>query len=455
MRVVLISTYELGRQPFGLASPAAWLRQAGATVACQDLSQGRLYEADILEADLVAFYVPMHTATRIAVHVMERVKVLNPRAHLCFYGLYAPMNEAYLRRLGAHTILGGEFETGLVHLVRRLQADQSQLTAQLEPVVSLARQQFLVPDRQELPPLERYAHLVLGQDERRVVGYTEASRGCKHVCRHCPIVPVYEGRFRIVQRDVVLQDIRQQVVAGAEHITFGDPDFFNGVGHAIPLVQALHEEFPHLTYDVTIKIEHLLRHAQHLPTLRETGCILVTSAVEAVQNHILERLAKGHTRQDFLAALALCQHVGLSLNPTFVAFTPWTSLADYVALLTLLAEQRLIDHVAPIQLAMRLLIPSGSKLLDLPDMPDIISDFDDVALTYRWHHPDVRVDRLCDDALQLVQSGEAEGASRQEIFSRLWGAVHKAAALPTPPLPESTQAPPRGPLPYLSEPWYC
>jgi radical SAM superfamily enzyme YgiQ (UPF0313 family) len=455
MRVVLISTYELGRQPFGLASPAAWLRQAGATVACQDLSQGRLYEADILEADLVAFYVPMHTATRIAVHVMERVKVLNPRAHLCFYGLYAPMNEAYLRRLGAHTILGGEFETGLVHLARRLQADQLQPTVQPEPVVSLARQEFLVPDRQELPPLERYAHLVLGQDERSVVGYTEASRGCKHVCRHCPIVPVYEGRFRIVQRDVVLQDIRQQMAAGAEHITFGDPDFFNGVGHAIPLVQALHEDFPHLTYDVTIKIEHLLRHAQHLPTLRETGCILITSAVEAVQDHILERLAKGHTRQDFLAALALCQRIGLPLNPTFVAFTPWTSLADYVALLTLLAEQRLIDHVAPIQLAMRLLIPAGSKLLDLPDMHDVISDFDDVALTYRWYHPDVRVDRLCDDALQLVQSGEAEGASRQEIFSRLWGAAHKAAALPTPPLPEPTQAPPRGPIPYLSEPWYC
>jgi radical SAM superfamily enzyme YgiQ (UPF0313 family) len=455
MRVVLISTYELGRQPFGLASPAAWLRQAGATVACQDLSQGRLYEDDILEADLVAFYVPMHTATRIAVHVMERVKMLNPRAHLCFYGLYAPMNEAYLRRLGAHTILGGEFEAGLVHLVRRLQADQCLPTAQPEPVVSLARQQFLVPDRQELPPLQRYAHLVLEQDERRVVGYTEASRGCKHVCRHCPIVPVYEGRFRIVQRDVVLQDIRQQVAAGAEHITFGDPDFFNGIGHAIPLVQALHAEFPHLTYDVTIKIEHLLRHAPHLPTLRETGCILVTSAVEAVQDHILERLAKGHTRQDFVAALALCQQVGLSLNPTFVAFTPWTSLADYVALLTLLAEQRLIDHVAPIQLAMRLLIPAGSKLLDLPDMHDVISGFDEVALTYRWHHPDVRVDRLCDDALQLVQSGEAEGASRQEIFSRLWGAAHKAAALTPPPLPEPTQAPPRGPIPYLSEPWYC
>jgi radical SAM superfamily enzyme YgiQ (UPF0313 family) len=455
MRVVLISTYELGRQPFGLASPAAWLRQAGATVACQDLSQGRLYEADIVEADLVAFYVPMHTATRIAVHVVERVKALNPQAHLCFYGLYAPMNAAYLRRLGAHTILGGEFEAGLVRLVHRLQAGQAQPTAPSEPLVSLERQQFLVPDRQELPPLDRYAHLLLGPDERRVVGYTEASRGCKHLCRHCPIVPVYEGRFRIVQPDVVLQDIRQQVAAGAEHITFGDPDFFNGIGHAMPLVQTLHQEFPHLTYDVTIKIEHLLHHAQHLPTLRDTGCVLVTSAVEAIQDYILERLDKGHTCQDFLDALALCRRVGLHLNPTFVAFTPWTTLEGYMELLTLLAKQCLIEHVSPIQLAMRLLIPAGSKLLELPDIHSVIGAFDDTALTYRWQHPDVRVDRLCDEALKLVQSGEAEDAGRREIFTRLWAAVHKAADLSIPPLPEPVAAPPRGPIPYLSEPWYC
>jgi radical SAM superfamily enzyme YgiQ (UPF0313 family) len=455
MRVVLISTYELGRQPFGLASPAAWLQQAGATVACQDLSQGRLYEEDIVEADLVAFYVPMHTATRIAVQVVERVKALNPRAHLCFYGLYAPVNEAYLRRLGADTILGGEFEAGLVSLVRRLQAGQEPVSGQPEPLVSLERQQFLVPDRQELPPLAKYAHLVLGPNDQRVVGYTEASRGCKHLCRHWPIVPVYKGRVRIVQRDVVLQDIRQQAAAGAEHVTFGDPDFFNGVGHAMPLVQALHQEFPHLTYDVTIKIDHLLRHAQHLPTLRDTGCVLVTSAVEAVQDHILERLDKGHTRQDFLEVLALCRRVGLPLNPTFVAFTPWTTLADYIELLTLLAEQGLVDHVSPIQLAMRLLIPAGSKILELPDMHRMIEAFDDIALTYRWHHADARVDQLCDEALKLAQSGEAEEASRRDIFTRLWAAVHKAADLPIPPLPEASVALARGPIPYLNEPWYC
>jgi radical SAM superfamily enzyme YgiQ (UPF0313 family) len=454
MRVVLISTYELGRQPFGLASPAAWLRQAGVTVDCQDLSQGQLYEADIIAADLVAFYVPMHTATRIAAHVIERVKTLNPAAHLCCYGLYAPMNATYLRGLGVETILGGEFENGLLHLVRRLQNGPQPSNEQAEPMVSLDRQQFLTPDRRGLPPLDRYAKLVDG-DDLRVVGYTEASRGCKHFCRHCPIVPVYHGRFRIVQRDVVLQDIRQQVAAGAEHITFGDPDFFNGPGHAMPIVQALQREFPTLTYDVTIKIEHLLRHAEHLPTLRDTGCVLITSAVEAVQDSILERLGKGHTRQDFLDALALCRRLGIPLNPTFVAFTPWTTLEHYIELLTLLAEQGLVEHVAPIQLAMRLLIPAGSKLLELPDLQDVIEGFDDSALTYRWRHADWRVDRLCDDVLQLVQSGEAEGAERHDLFARLWAAAYKAAAYPVTPVPQAAVAPSRGPIPYLNEPWYC
>jgi radical SAM superfamily enzyme YgiQ (UPF0313 family) len=397
----------------------------------------------------------MHTATRIAAHVVQHVKALNPRAHLCFYGLYAPVNEAFLRSLGAHTILGGEFEAGLLSLIHRLQDGQSYIAPQPEPVISLERQQFLVPDRQDLPPPFTYAKFIMGPEQQRTTGYTEASRGCKHLCRHCPIVPVYTGRFRIVQHDVVLEDIRQQVAAGVEHMTFGDPDFFNGIGHAIPLVQALHAEFPHLTYDVTIKIEHLLRYAEHLPTLRETGCVLITSAVEAVQDHILRLLDKGHTRQDFFDALALCQQVGLHLNPTFVAFTPWTTLDGYIELLTVLAAQDLIAHVAPIQLAMRLLLPAGSTLLALPEMRPYLQDFDASALTYRWVHPDPRVDQLCDEALKLVQSGEAETASRHEIFARLWAAAYKAAGLHALAVPEPVVAPRRGPIPYLDEPWYC
>ena len=454
MRVVLLATYEMGRQPFGLASPAAWLRQTGATVQCQDLSRSRLDHEAIRAADLVAFYIPMHTATRIAIQVARHVKTLNPQAHLCFYGLYAPMNDRLLRALGAATLLAGEFESGLSQLVQCLQTDAPPAARQPQAVVSLARQQFQVPERHDLPPLSVYAQLKLGAHSR-VVGYTEASRGCKHLCRHCPVVPVYEGRFRIVQRDVVLEDIRRQVAAGAEHVTFGDPDFFNGIGHALPLVHDLHREFPRLTYDVTIKIEHLLRHAEHLPTLRQTGCLMVTSAVESVRDDVLRLLDKGHTRQDFLHALALCRQAELCLNPTFVAFMPWTSLADYIDLLTVIATQALIEHVAPIQLAMRLLIPDGSKLLDLPEMRPSLRAFDADALSYRWEHPDTRMDGLSAEALQLVQSGEAEGVSRHEIFERLWRAAHKAAQVPAPTVPAPVAPPVRGPVPYLDEPWYC
>ena len=132
MNIVLISTYELGRQPFGLASPAAWLRARGHGVVCLDLSREVLDEAAIRAADLIAFYVPMHTATRLAAGLIAPVRGMNPRAHICFYGLYAPVNEEYLRGLGVGTILGGEFEEGLANLAARLDETQNKT---LRPVI--------------------------------------------------------------------------------------------------------------------------------------------------------------------------------------------------------------------------------------------------------------------------------------------------------------------------------
>ncbi len=455
MNVLLISTYELGRQPFGVASPAAWLRGAGATVACLDLSREPLREESVRAADLIAFYVPMHTATRLAIDILPTVRSLNPRTHLCFYGLYAPVNEVYLRRLGAGTILGGEFESGLVSLVRRLSRADGAEDGQPEPLVSLERQKFQTPSRDGLPPLSRYARLLLPNGEKRMVGYTEASRGCRHLCRHCPIVPVYNGVFRIVQREVVLEDIRRQVAAGAGHITFGDPDFFNGPRHALDLVTALHSEFPSLTYDVTIKIEHLLTHAQHLATLRSTGCIFVTSAVESVDDRILARLAKGHTFADFAAVVELFREVGLHLSPTFVAFTPWTTLRGYLELLGRLVELDLLEQVAPIQLAIRLLIPAGSRLLDLPEVRRRVGAFDEAALVYPWAHGDPRVDELCRAIQLLVEDGEKRGDARRDIFRRIWAAAHDAAGRTTPALPDARDRLARAAIPYLTEPWYC
>lgn len=469
MKIVLISTYELGRQPFGLASPAAWLRRAGMEVTCLDLSREPFREEPVREAGLIAFYVPMHTATRLAAGLVEPVRELNPRAHLCFYGLYAPVNVAWLRRLGVHTVIGGEFEARLLALAQRLQAEAGQLAEcgflereetgrTAADFVSLERLKFKIPDRSGLPALQQYAKLILPDGTRRVVGYTEASRGCKHRCRHCPIVPVYDGQFRIVQREVVLADIRQQVAAGAQHITFGDPDFFNGPRHAMELVEAFHREFPGLSYDVTIKIEHLLRHQDLIPRLRETGCLFVTTAVESLDDEVLRRLEKGHTRADFLRVAKLFRAAGLALHPTFVPFTPWTTLDSYAELLRVLAENDLVENVAPIQLAIRLLIPAGSRLLELPEIWPFLEPFDEESLAYPWRNPDPRVDALQQEIQELVHRSEKLGRSRASAFARIWQAAEAArgdsgAAL-LPPLPEAVMLS-RAAIPYLNEPWYC
>jgi radical SAM superfamily enzyme YgiQ (UPF0313 family) len=441
MNVLLVSTYELGHQPFGLASPAAWIAELGHQVVCADLGVESLDADAVREADLMAFYLPMHTATRLAAKVIEKVRGLNRGAHICCYGLYAPLNESYLRSIGAQTILGGEFETGLVSLLERL-ATGSLL--QTEPLISLDRLRFRVPLRSGLPPLEKYARLQLAGSSKQT-GYTEASRGCKHLCRHCPVVPVYQGSFRVVQPDVVLADIRQQVAAGAEHISFGDPDFFNGPTHAMRILDALHREWPNVSYDATIKIEHLLKHRELLPRLRETGCLFVTSAVEAVDDTVLAKLDKGHTCADFIEVVREFRSAGLTLAPTFIPFTPWTTREGYRELLELLMELDLVEHVAPVQLALRLLIPRGSRLLELDEVQAVLRAFDEPALLYRWQHPDAQVDTLAARALRIA----ATPGTRREIFGHLWNLIADR------PLPEDFYVSPRTAIPHMDEPWFC
>jgi len=458
MNILLIATYEQGHQPFGLASPAAWLRSAGAKVACLDISRDTLDEAAVGAADLIAIHVPMHTATRLAVELIAPIRATNARAHLCFYGLYAPVNAGYLRQRGAQTILGGEFEEGLASLAKRLENGVNGHSAlQREPLISLERQNFLVPDRLDLPALNRYATLQLPDGTSRIAGYTESSRGCKHLCRHCPIVPVYNGAFRIVGREIVLEDIRRQVAAGAEHITFGDPDFFNGIGHAIPLVESLHREFPQLTYDATIKIEHLRKYEDQIPTLRETGCIFITSAVESIDDAVLEKLAKNHSRRDFEHVLRAFRANHLALQPTFVPFSPWTTLDSYCEQLDFLDANELIENVAPIQLAIRLLIPAGSRLFELPEIQKLAGSFDEKGLVHPWKHPDARVDQLCEDVQRIVHNGEKLNLGRREIFRRIRAAARRAAGLE--PLADNGDAAlllaARATIPYLTEPWYC
>ncbi len=375
----------------------------------------------------------MHTATRLALTVAPRIRKEAPDAHLCAYGLYAPMNEAHLLAAGFDSAVGGEYEEAVLALA---------LGQSVPETNGVARVAYKRPRRDGLPALEKYARLEMPDDTERVVGFAQASRGCKHTCRHCPIVPVYGGVFRVSSLNVVLDDIEQQVAAGAEHISFGDPDFLNGPRHALRIAEALHERWPQLTWDCVIKVEHLLAHREHLPALRDTGLLFVLTAVESVEDDILAIFDKGHTSADFRRVVGLMREVGIGLSPTFVPFSPWTTLSGYLRLLTTLVELDLHGAVSPVQLVIRLLIPEGSWLMKLDDVRARVGDFDGGLLGYPWKHEDPRVDALQKQVCDAVGDGAG--------FSTVWQMAHAAVGRVAPPLTAAIYE-----VPSMSEPWYC
>jgi radical SAM superfamily enzyme YgiQ (UPF0313 family) len=453
--ILLLSTYELGHQPHHLASPLGFLERAGFSPRAVDLALDALPEEAVRSARFVGISVPMHTALRIGAEVADRVRALNPACHICFYGLYAPLHRAHLLESHADSVLGGEYEAELVALIERLARGDARPGAE----VVLDRLSFAPPARHALPLLDRYAHL-LNEDGARVAGYTEASRGCRHRCRHCPIPPVYEGRFFVVPLEVVRADIDRQVAAGARHITLGDPDFWNGPGHAMRVAEALKATHPEVTFDVTIKIEHLLKHRALLPRLSALGCAFIVSAVESLSDRVLALLDKGHTRADVSVALGLTRAAGIPLRPSLVSFTPFTTLDDYLDVLDWIDREDLIDQIDPIQLAIRLLVPPGSKLLELDEVRRLLGPLDADRLTYTWEHPDPRMDALERAVFDLVEqaagSGEPPAITHARIRALAEAARVGAPLRPEPkPEPKPEPVPRRRPTPRLEEPWFC
>lgn len=471
--ILLVACYELGHQPLSLASPLAVLRRGGFSPAVVDTSVAELADEAIIRARLVAISAPMHTAMRLGVHAAARVRALNPMAHICFYGLYATLNAEYLLRSVADSVIGGEYEEALASLAEMLDTSREDASIAVPGVRTrehmeapvLRRLDFAVPERDALLPPQTYAYLVRG-DEVVPAGYVEASRGCLHTCAHCPITPVYGGRFFVVPRPLVLEDIRAQVRAGVGHITFGDPDFLNGPRHSLEIVRAMHAEFPWVTFDATIKVEHILERREIFPELAALGCAFVVSAVESLSEGVLSHLKKGHTRADVLAALRILDDAGIPMRPTFVAFTPWTTAQDYLDVLDFIAEHDLVEHVDPIQYAIRLLVPPESALLNDRDGIAGLGPLDEAALSYTWAHPDPRMDALQCEVQVLVECA----ANQREPIPVTFAAIRQLAAERLGVrVPELVGAGggrgdtdgtgvlrrARRPVPHLSEPWFC
>jgi radical SAM superfamily enzyme YgiQ (UPF0313 family) len=456
--ILLVSCYELGHQPAGIAMPLALLQRAGYSPETMDVSVEGFDADKAKHARFVGISVPMHTALRLGLRVAEVIRKLNPDAHICFYGLYASLNSEYLLSSVADSVIGGEYEEALLEKIAAVlnesETTDVKLTADKDSKPVLARLSFAAPDRRALVPLQHYAKLEY-RGEQRLAGYVEASRGCLHLCTHCPIPPIYNGRFFVVPETVVLDDIRGLIASGAQHITFGDPDFLNGPGHSLQITRALHREFPEVTFDFTAKIEHILKRRDLIPELAQNGCIFVVSAVESLSNRVLARLDKGHTRDDVLEALMILRDAGVSFRPTFVSFTPWGTLNDYIDMLEFLEAQGLVDNVDPVQYSIRLLIPPGSLILSQPDSSRWLGLLIQESFSYEWTHPDPQMDELQRRVSTLVEEAVSRNQDTVRTFYDILQLAYQMRGEGSKESLATFVNPLRWRPPRLTEAWFC
>lgn len=460
--VLLLSGYELGHQPLGVAAPLAWLAAAGIAAHAVDLAQEPLaqHAQAVRSARWVGISTPMHTALRVGVQAARAVRALNPAVHISFYGHYAALNAAQLFHADADSVLAGELQTVLPQLAQAVlqgtwdaQAPPPGVRTAHCPDAAMPTRNTaaeLQPQRTGLQPLHCYAQL-RSDGQLQLAGYTEATRGCKHLCAHCPIPPVYAGRFVAVPVEAVLADVHAQVAAGARHITFGDPDFLNGPAHALRIARALHQQLPHVTFDFTAKVSHIAANAALFAEFAALGCLFVVSAVESLAAPVLQALHKGHTRAELELALRTLDAAGIALRISLVAFTPWTTLADYLEQLAWLRANDLVEHIDAVQLGIRLLIPPGSLLLREFGNAAWLGALDAENYCHPWTHPDARMDALW----AQVSACTAAAARSEEDARTTFAAVEQlayAAAGRIAPAPGPRLRPPP---PGLTESWFC
>ncbi len=139
------------------------------------------------------------------------------------------------------------------------------------------------------------------------------------------------------------------------------------------------------------------------------------------------------------------------MAPTFVPFTPWTTVAGYVELLDALIALRLVENVPPVQLAIRLLVPRGSYLFRIPGFDALTQAFDPNTLGHPWKHRDPQVDALHAEIHALVERAEAQNTPRRQAFEAVYAHASRRLGKTPPALPKDLGSP----IPRHSEPWYC
>lgn len=414
-KVLLVSNFEGGFQPMTVASAITPLVKAGFDVSVLDTYVDGIQEEMFDEPHMVAISIPLFDALFAGIEIAALVRKRNPRAHITFFGQYATINATRLAGKYSDTCVSGEWDVPLVALARHLSGDtqlmlpgivDSEMAARGETVHPyISRDEIHLPTRDMLPPLHKYpqkqVEVLLGHEA--VVGSTEIARGCHHKCLYCSVYAAYDGKVNTLEESIVLEDVRNLVKGGMTHLTFVDADFFNTKHQGIKILRQLHAEFPELTYDFTLRVDHILENKEYLTEMAGLNVKFVTSALEFPTQEVLDAVAKYTSLEDVEEAVSFLRGTGIKLNPTFIMFNPWIGLEDLAAFRAFVEKNDLDNIIDPIQYETRLHLYKGSPLLQTASVQAL--DLTEEEFHVDWKHPDPRVDELYFSSLTPQEEG--------------------------------------------------
>ena len=428
MKILLLSFYDLGKQPKIISELYKKLDNGSNQIDVVDYS---IEEKNLTldNYDVLGIYASMHTASVLAEQYLRDRKLPNK---LFVFGLYANVfSEMFSNFQSIHSFDSDELE--------------SLLEVQLNPNYSFKHS---VPDRTILPSITDYSHIVDGSNNL-IAGSVETTYGCKHECTHCPVPIEFKGMFKTFGTEKIITDVTNQVEEGAKHISFNDPDFFNGPKHALKILQLLNEKHPSITYDSTIKVEHILKYPDYFQELKNLNMLFVISAFETTNDHVLNILQKNHSSNDLNKAVELSLENNIDIRPTWMPFSPWTEQNDLISIIKLIENYKLRETVDPIQLTIKLLVPKNSLILKRPEMKEYLLDYDPASFSYAWKYKFPNIDNIQNELFTYVLQHESENEYAQYL-----GLVDILESHTNETLLNSEKYSQRI-VPKLSETWFC
>lgn len=428
MKILLLSFYDLGKQPKIISELYSRLKTKYIEVDIVDYSiEDRDIQLD--QYDAMGIYASMHTASVLA-HNYLKNKILPKKVFT--FGLYGNV----LSELNENIYYVEDFESEKL---------STYLNIKFNDNFTLKN---TVPDRKILPDISKYAHLVKG-NTKLIAGSVETTYGCKHSCTHCPVPIVFNRSFKTYSEEKIISDVSNQIESGAKHISFNDPDFFNGPKYSLKILDTLVNKFPSITYDSTIKVEHILKYEKYFTELSKMNMLFVISAFETTNDFILNILQKNHSSYDIEKATEISLLNNMDIRPTWMPFTPWTEIKDLHNIVSFIEKYQLRETVDPIQLTIKLLIPKKSLILTKPEIRKYIGVYDQESFSYLWSYKNPQVGELQETLFEyILQSYDTDENTQYKDMVTLIEEFSNVKLL-------STNGYDYKQTPKLSESWFC